>query len=483
MNISVDCKRCLANHSTLILCLAAWWTYSILVLNIRVWYLPASLLHVSASFSVFDALSYFHAATPVFGCVAVVIISRFLKKDLARIARSYWLIWISVASSIGVLILSVLAFIDSYNIDAIAMVVAGALVGSGLSFVQVCIGATQFTCLSKTDVCFVTVASYMIASVGAFIVPKLGVAAIPLTLLFLPVSSALLRRSLSESKKQLTDNPLPTMETIYSSKMLFGVLLVCCCVGFVFGFSRTILANESTSTFSSSVSSYVIVASIFIVLMLGLSTAAKQNYVFILLSLLLLFVTAGIISVSLFGILEMEASFSLITVGIHCADLATWIMVALLCSKTSVAVAAKIFCRWKIATLLGSLLGAVSCNILLSVIDLSPSLIPSLSLFLLLCLLGSISLGVFCLWEPTALVNTAPLAQQDPSAKLCTIAEKAQLSKRETEVFILLAQGRSTPYIAGKLFLANSTVTTYVKRIYSKLGITSKQELLDIVNR
>jgi DNA-binding CsgD family transcriptional regulator len=44
-----------------------------------------------------------------------------------------------------------------------------------------------------------------------------------------------------------------------------------------------------------------------------------------------------------------------------------------------------------------------------------------------------------------------------------------------------LAQGRSAPYIAEAEFIALNTVKTYIKRLYAKVGIHSREELLDIV--
>jgi DNA-binding NarL/FixJ family response regulator len=56
------------------------------------------------------------------------------------------------------------------------------------------------------------------------------------------------------------------------------------------------------------------------------------------------------------------------------------------------------------------------------------------------------------------------------------------LSKREQEVFELLCAGRSAPFIAEQLFIAPSTVSTHIKRIYAKLEVNSRQELLSLVN-
>jgi DNA-binding CsgD family transcriptional regulator len=64
-----------------------------------------------------------------------------------------------------------------------------------------------------------------------------------------------------------------------------------------------------------------------------------------------------------------------------------------------------------------------------------------------------------------------------------TIAEKYGLTQREQEVFILLAQGRSRPYIQKQLYLADGTVKTHSSHIYTKLDVHSRQEMLDLIAR
>lgn len=54
------------------------------------------------------------------------------------------------------------------------------------------------------------------------------------------------------------------------------------------------------------------------------------------------------------------------------------------------------------------------------------------------------------------------------------------LTSREIEICLLLAQGRSRPYIREKLVISKSTVDTHARHAYAKLGIHSNQELIDL---
>nr|WP_301290051.1 helix-turn-helix transcriptional regulator [Adlercreutzia equolifaciens] len=69
------------------------------------------------------------------------------------------------------------------------------------------------------------------------------------------------------------------------------------------------------------------------------------------------------------------------------------------------------------------------------------------------------------------------------AARIDEIAREAGLTPREAEVFALLAQGRSIPYIRDELIISRETAATHAKHIYAKLGVHSRQELIDLVRR
>jgi len=59
------------------------------------------------------------------------------------------------------------------------------------------------------------------------------------------------------------------------------------------------------------------------------------------------------------------------------------------------------------------------------------------------------------------------------------LAAVYSLSKREQEIAEHLARGRDVPYISNTLFISKNTVRTHSKKLYRKLAIHSRQELLD----
>ena len=64
---------------------------------------------------------------------------------------------------------------------------------------------------------------------------------------------------------------------------------------------------------------------------------------------------------------------------------------------------------------------------------------------------------------------------------ILSISKTFRLTPRETEVFSLLARGRSIPYIRDELVISRETAATHAKHIYAKLDVHSRQELIDLV--
>lgn len=61
------------------------------------------------------------------------------------------------------------------------------------------------------------------------------------------------------------------------------------------------------------------------------------------------------------------------------------------------------------------------------------------------------------------------------------IAQQYGLSGREAEVLQYLARGRSAKYIAEQLFISPETVRTHSRRIYTKTGVHTREELLSLI--
>jgi DNA-binding NarL/FixJ family response regulator len=55
--------------------------------------------------------------------------------------------------------------------------------------------------------------------------------------------------------------------------------------------------------------------------------------------------------------------------------------------------------------------------------------------------------------------------------------ERAQLSQREREIIILIAQGYKNKEIAEKMFITEQTVKNHLHNVFDKLGVSDRLEL------
>ncbi len=91
--------------------------------------------------------------------------------------------------------------------------------------------------------------------------------------------------------------------------------------------------------------------------------------------------------------------------------------------------------------------------------------------------------------EPAAAL-TDPLNSAEPAEpaddaldeRCARLGDEFGLTEREREVFVLLAHGRNGRYIMDNLVISRNTAKTHIKHIYSKLGVHSHQELIDLAS-
>jgi DNA-binding CsgD family transcriptional regulator len=62
------------------------------------------------------------------------------------------------------------------------------------------------------------------------------------------------------------------------------------------------------------------------------------------------------------------------------------------------------------------------------------------------------------------------------------IAQEFGLSEREHEVLVYMGRGYSQVYIAKELYVSENTIRTHSRHIYGKLGVHSRQEMLNLIN-
>lgn len=108
--------------------------------------------------------------------------------------------------------------------------------------------------------------------------------------------------------------------------------------------------------------------------------------------------------------------------------------------------------------------------------------------FATLCLvvivaLAAVYLYVFSEGDVRALIETdhARTTKEANEVRCKALSKRAGLTPREEEVLVLYSQGKTARAIAEELFLSENTVSMYRRKIYSKLDVHSKQELLALL--
>ena len=82
--------------------------------------------------------------------------------------------------------------------------------------------------------------------------------------------------------------------------------------------------------------------------------------------------------------------------------------------------------------------------------------------------------------EPAPEAGTAAPAPDQLDENCAHFSDEFGLTAREREVFVLLAHGRNGRYIMDHLIISRNTAKSHIKHIYSKLGVHSHQELIDL---
>lgn len=78
--------------------------------------------------------------------------------------------------------------------------------------------------------------------------------------------------------------------------------------------------------------------------------------------------------------------------------------------------------------------------------------------------------------------DTTISLEEKMKQQIDVVSQEYGLTKRETEVVLLTAQGFSCAYISQKLVVSNSTVRFHQQNAYRKLGVHSRNELIEFVN-
>lgn len=126
---------------------------------------------------------------------------------------------------------------------------------------------------------------------------------------------------------------------------------------------------------------------------------------------------------------------------------------------------------------------ALACGFFEPTLEVMGALIGDADILIQLCLLTSAVYGASCYWLHAASTKQSNATEIDafqPNA-ISMVAQKYDLTVRESDVLRELFNGRTASYIARDLSVSINTVRSHTKHIYTKLSVHSQQELIDLI--
>lgn len=307
---------------------------------------------------------------------------------------------------------------------------------------------------------------------------------VPATAVLFVVSSVCVKRSIGIRTSVASEYSLPVAKSAVSRlwRPVFGTMVFCFMSGLMMQISGQQELPLSTVQETSIISSGIVVA----VLLVPALLVAKPPNMSRLYKMALPLSAAGFLLLPILwnaagGIVNAFAQLGSMVAGII-----LWCMLADMARDTrlpSPLVFAVALACTNASQLLGVLVGffnassITSGGIMLTVIALvSLYLLSMLSLFLFR------DKGLTVDEPATSAPQLVVREEQWFSARCEEIASDHQLTTREGEIFVLLAQGRTVHGISEKLFVSENTVKSHIKSIYQKLGIHLRAELIELVN-
>ena len=382
----------------------------------------------------------------------------------------------TVVAGVATVVAALLVQVE--GIDAgVVRLVADAIARLGSCWVIVAWGS-QYARLDAFRITAYTLISFILALAACLVMLSCPqVLRVAFVAVALPLSMALVLRA---SRMKLPEHRVVGRETFIG--LTWRILLVFFLFGIV---TWTSIPWAQASAGVQGLGQLVIVGSggvVTVLLVLALVTggAFSQSYIY---KVVLPLITAGILLVATLNF-ETNVGAALISIGYTCFDLFCFALFANACRKTGVD-ARRVFSWCRAIESSTPFFTVILMVVLEGLLHMGDSLMVNLiSGASMLVVVAVIMLDQTDLFEREQL-NPAidyPRAEVLYFARQCEEAiARFGLSPREAEVLSLIVRGRSVPHISQRLFISRSTVKTHISHLYEKLGVSDRQEMIDVI--
>lgn len=317
--------------------------------------------------------------------------------------------------------------------------------------------------------------SYLFAFVLFFLINSLPLPIAVVIITALPaISAGILKSAQSEPKRKAFVSG-HEFEPISKTKILVSILML----NIVWGFFQGILSFLNLGPLFTN-HALLFAGICLAALVLNLVIFKPEVEAFVLYRPIVPAMVSGLI---LFAILPIESAFfgdGLVILGGYCLDILIMLVSCDIAFRTRTPVAF-VFGISIFTARLGSLIGTLVCSIF-SVHLLAFTYESILMCALIVMLVGTLTFSTADmqrLYQTQVPLNVSNLTERNS----ILVARQCGLTPREEEVLILLAHGRSAPYIGQELSIAPGTVKRHISNIYRKIGVGDRQSLHDVIEQ
>lgn len=303
--------------------------------------------------------------------------------------------------------------------------------------------------------------------------------------LLLPASIVCLRSG-EKCEKRLQPAVMPTERP----KALLRMCIFIVVISFAFGYMQSGFAILHASTYNKIVYQGMGIAAFGVGLLVLFLYRSQKPEIVLIYNMIIPFVALGLL-LFLSGATEFEyLEFGLFMVGVYCLD----ILIMLVTTDISFRIGKSVYLYFGTGFFLArgsALVARLTSMYLLDIGILQQTSFNDGVLALVFCLIV-VGMLIFSKNElitlyrlgETEQVSDTSLTPAPTISDACErIATDYSLTPRETEIFGMLARGRTIPYICEELVIAENTGKRHVSNIYRKLCIYDRQGLHDIVDR
>ncbi|HIT46220.1 MAG TPA: hypothetical protein IAC28_09140 [Candidatus Aphodovivens excrementavium] len=424
----------------------------------------------------------------------------FQKQAGKLVENGYFVVAMGVLASAATYLLSGGVLADGGS-PHIAFALCGVATGVGTAFVCLRIGCL-YSAPPRGEVPFFLIAkSMLLCNLLFFMIVCLPAPISQAMLSLLPALASvmvLLGSGSPEVRKDVTD--LVAADSLprgYFTKLLISVAVFSIAVGVIKGFSALMQSAGDVSSQSIIVVflSFLILGAIMLVA--GAVLAVHNYEISKIYFPLMVCSCVTVILCALAGSSMGALQNIVINVGYNIFIVTVWALLSDLAERTTLS-AVRAFGFGRGASALGTTVGwFVAYGVIGSGADPAAFLVPFflvatvLVFATVLLVLGqqTVSEALERMFEGRVQASAQPSRSEavDPQLvwdELCDrLAKEHGLTAREGEVFRLLSRGRTNGYIALDLNISQNTVKGHTRNVFAKMGVHSRQELIDIIEQ